>query len=59
MKDGGKASSGEKKYEHSGSGDTAETVFGTFKSGISSPKVSLAFQGLKEVKVVDLAKKGI
>ena len=59
MKDGGKASSGEQKYEHSGSADTAETIFGKFKSGISSPKVSLAFQRLKEVKVVDLAKMGI
>ncbi|XVE72933.1 hypothetical protein DITRI_Ditri11bG0077400 [Diplodiscus trichospermus] len=58
VKDGGKASSGEQKYEHSGSGDTAETIFGKFKSGISSPKVSLAFQRLKEAKVVDLAKKG-
>ncbi|XWS76256.1 hypothetical protein CRYUN_Cryun01aG0159700 [Craigia yunnanensis] len=58
VKDGGKASSGEQKYEHSGSADTAETIFGKFKSGISSPKVSLAFQRLKEAKVVDLAKKG-
>ncbi|XP_022771262.1 mitochondrial import inner membrane translocase subunit TIM44-2-like [Durio zibethinus] len=58
VKDGGKASSGEQKYEQSGSGETAETIFGKFKSGISSPKVSLAFQRLKEAKVVDLAKKG-
>ncbi|XVF21579.1 hypothetical protein REPUB_Repub12eG0101900 [Reevesia pubescens] len=58
VKDGGKASSGEKKNEQSGSGDAAETIFGKFKSGISSPKVSLAFQRLKEAKVVDLAKRG-
>ncbi|OMP03084.1 Membrane transporter, Tim44-related/Ribosomal protein L45 [Corchorus capsularis] len=57
-KDGGKASCGEQKPEQSGSGDSAETIFGKFKSGISSPKVSLAFQRLKEAKVVDLAKKG-
>ncbi|XP_021280520.1 mitochondrial import inner membrane translocase subunit TIM44-2-like isoform X1 [Herrania umbratica] len=58
VKDGDKASSGEQKHEQSASGDTAETIFGKFKSGISSPKVSLAFQRLKEAKVVDLAKKG-
>ncbi|XVF72001.1 hypothetical protein PTKIN_Ptkin12aG0086100 [Pterospermum kingtungense] len=58
VKDGGKASSGEQKFEQSGSGDTAESIFGKFKSGISSPKVSSAFQRLKEAKVVDLAKKG-
>ncbi|KAK8521784.1 hypothetical protein V6N13_021862 [Hibiscus sabdariffa] len=54
----GKASSKEENYQQSGSGDTAETVFGKIKSRISSPKVSLAFQRLKEAKVVDLAKKG-
>ncbi|KAE8684590.1 Mitochondrial import inner membrane translocase subunit TIM44-1 [Hibiscus syriacus] len=58
MKDEGKTSSKEGSYQHSGSGDTAKTVFGKFKSRISSPKVSLAFQSLKEAKVVDLAKKG-
>ncbi|XVF80987.1 hypothetical protein PTKIN_Ptkin15bG0120400 [Pterospermum kingtungense] len=58
VKDGGKASSGKQKHEESGSGDTGESIFGKFKSGISSPKVSLAFQRLKEAKVVDLAKKG-
>ncbi|GMI85746.1 translocase inner membrane subunit 44-2 [Hibiscus trionum] len=54
----GKASSKEENSQQSGSGDTAETVFGKIKSRISSPKVSLAFQTLKEAKVVDLAKKG-
>ncbi|XP_022758409.1 mitochondrial import inner membrane translocase subunit TIM44-2-like [Durio zibethinus] len=58
VKDGEKVSSGEQKHEQSGSGDTAETIFGKLKSGISSPKVSLAFQRLKEAKVIDLAKKG-
>ncbi|KAL4340038.1 hypothetical protein GQ457_08G020990 [Hibiscus cannabinus] len=54
----GKASSKEENYQQSGPGDTAETVFGKIRSRISSPKVSLAFQRLKEAKVVDLAKKG-
>ncbi|XWS36428.1 hypothetical protein CRYUN_Cryun20dG0085200 [Craigia yunnanensis] len=58
VKDGDKASSGKQKHEQSRSGDTAESIFGKFKSGISSPKVSLAFQRLKEAKVADLAKKG-
>ncbi|KAL4324126.1 hypothetical protein GQ457_11G003240 [Hibiscus cannabinus] len=58
VKGEGKASSKEENYQQSESGDTAETVFGKFKSCISSPKVSLAFQRLKEAKVVDLAKKG-
>ncbi|KAE8673110.1 Mitochondrial import inner membrane translocase subunit TIM44-2 [Hibiscus syriacus] len=58
LNDEGKAISKEENYQQSGSGDTAETAFGKFKSRISSPKVSLAFQRLKEAKVVDLAKKG-
>ncbi|KAK8650748.1 hypothetical protein V6N13_140374 [Hibiscus sabdariffa] len=58
VNDEGRASSKEENYQQSGSGDTAETVFGKIKSRISSPKVSLAFQRLKEAKVVDLAKKG-
>ncbi|KAL6338204.1 hypothetical protein AAG906_015172 [Vitis piasezkii] len=52
------SSSGEEK--HHGPSDTAETLFGKFKSSVStvSPKVSLAFEKLKEAKVLDLAKKG-
>ncbi|KAL5860060.1 hypothetical protein ACOSQ4_001356 [Xanthoceras sorbifolium] len=57
-KDGFKTSPGEEKHEQSGSTDTAETFYGKFRSSISSPKVTLAFQKLKEAKVVDLAKKG-
>ncbi|KNA09339.1 hypothetical protein SOVF_154500 isoform A [Spinacia oleracea] len=55
VKDGAKPSSGE---EHQQS-DTAETLFSTFRSTFasSSPKISSAFQKLKEAKVVDLAKK--
>ncbi|KAK9282158.1 hypothetical protein L1049_005070 [Liquidambar formosana] len=60
VKDGSKATSGEEKHEQSGPNDTAETLFGKFKSSVSSasPKVSLAFQRLKEAKVIDFAKKG-
>ncbi|GAB4830525.1 hypothetical protein Ancab_020236 [Ancistrocladus abbreviatus] len=58
-KDGTKATSGE-QHQKSEPGDPTETLFGKFKSGVSSvsPKVSLAFQKLKEAKVVDIAKKG-
>ncbi|GLU03632.1 hypothetical protein SLE2022_208210 [Rubroshorea leprosula] len=54
---GGKASfgAGEKEHNESGSTDTAETLFGKIKMGISSPKV---FQRLREAKVIDIAKKG-
>ncbi|GER42383.1 O-fucosyltransferase family protein [Striga asiatica] len=53
-KDGSKFSFGEEKQ-----GD-AETLFSKFKFGIPSisPKVSLAFQKVKEAKPVDLVKKG-
>lgn len=56
----GSSSSGEEKHHKSGPSDTAETLFGKFKSSVStvSPKVSLAFEKLKEAKVLDLAKKG-
>ncbi|GLT45924.1 hypothetical protein SLA2020_197190 [Shorea laevis] len=46
---------GEKEHNQSGSTDTAETLFGKIKMGISSPKV---FQKLREVKVIDFAEKG-
>ena len=56
----GSSSPGEEKHHKSGPSDTAETLFGKFKSSVStvSPKVSLAFEKLKEAKVLDLAKKG-
>ncbi|KAH9624605.1 hypothetical protein KSS87_010308 [Heliosperma pusillum] len=58
FKDETKASSGE-EHRQSESGSTTETVFNKFRSTFSSssPKVSLAFQKLKEAKVADLAKK--
>ncbi|XP_010528436.1 PREDICTED: mitochondrial import inner membrane translocase subunit TIM44-2-like [Tarenaya hassleriana] len=48
----------EKQHQQSGPTDSQETLFGKFKSTISSPKVSGAFSKLKEAKVADLAKKG-
>ncbi|GLT42350.1 hypothetical protein SLA2020_163530 [Shorea laevis] len=53
--DGDKASSREEEQKQSGSTNTAETLFGKIKTSISSPKI---FQKLREVKVIDLAKKG-
>ena len=52
---------GEGRHCQSEASGAAETLFGKFKSSFSSasPKVSLAFQKLKEAKVSDLAKKSI
>lgn len=52
---------GEGQHCQSEASGAAETLFGKFKSSFSStsPKVSLAFQKLKEAKVSDLAKKSI
>ncbi|CAL5425080.1 unnamed protein product [Camellia sinensis] len=60
VKNGSKATSGEENQQKPGSSDTANTLFGKFKSSVSSvsPKVSVAFQKLKEAKPIDLAKKG-
>ncbi|KAL3613857.1 hypothetical protein CASFOL_041931 [Castilleja foliolosa] len=51
---------GNQQQEQAKSSDDAETIFSKVKSGVSyiSPKVSLAFQKLKEAKPVDLVKKG-
>ncbi|PRQ25850.1 putative NTF2-like domain-containing protein [Rosa chinensis] len=57
-KDGSKASSTEDKHQHSGSSDTAETLFGKFRSRVSSSNVSSVFHRFKEAKFVDMAKKG-
>ncbi|GAB2298346.1 hypothetical protein Dimus_032414 [Dionaea muscipula] len=48
------------EQQQSGSAENVETLFGKFKSGVSSvsPKISSTIQKLKEAKVVDLAKKG-
>ncbi|KAL7176670.1 hypothetical protein ACSBR2_030087 [Camellia fascicularis] len=60
VKNGSKATFGEENQQKPGSSDTANTLFGKFKSSVSSvsPKVSVAFQKLKEAKPIDLAKKG-
>ncbi|KAF8401877.1 hypothetical protein HHK36_012826 [Tetracentron sinense] len=60
VKNASNTSSGEEKSQQSESSDTKETFFGKFKSSVSSasPKVSVAFQKLKDTKVIDIAKKG-
>lgn len=59
-KDHSQAASGEETEQQPGTADSEETVFGRFKATASSslPKVSVAFQKLKETKVIDIAKKG-
>ncbi|KAJ9561388.1 hypothetical protein OSB04_006548 [Centaurea solstitialis] len=59
-KDHKQSADGEDKKQQSGDGDTAETIFSKFRSGVSSafPKVSSSFQTAKDAKVLDLAKKG-
>ncbi|GMH25763.1 hypothetical protein Nepgr_027606 [Nepenthes gracilis] len=49
-----------KDHRQLGSAEIMETLFGKFKSSVSSvtPKLSSAFNKMKEAKVVDLAKKG-
>ncbi|OWM81494.1 hypothetical protein CDL15_Pgr007532 [Punica granatum] len=53
-------SSEEGKSRQAGSSNDTETIYDKFKSSAfsGSPKVSSAFERLKKVKVVDLAKKG-
>ncbi|THG02556.1 hypothetical protein TEA_003111 [Camellia sinensis var. sinensis] len=57
VKNGSKTTSGEEKQQQSSPGDTANTIFGKFKSTVT-PKFSVAFQKLKEAKPIDMAKKG-
>lgn len=63
-KDANDSSSGEQKqqeqHQQSESTHNSETLFGKLKFGASSvsPKVSLAFNKLREAKPVDLLKKG-
>ncbi|KAL2231731.1 UNVERIFIED_CONTAM: Mitochondrial import inner membrane translocase subunit TIM44-2 [Sesamum indicum] len=63
-KDGSKSAFGEEKQQgqqqQSEASDNAETLFSKVKFGVSSmsPKVSLAFQKLKEAKPIDMVKKG-
>ncbi|KAK4281289.1 hypothetical protein QN277_012805 [Acacia crassicarpa] len=48
----------DEKHQQFRSGNSAGSFFGKFKSTISSPNVSSAFQKLKEAKFVNVAKKG-
>ncbi|KAI8574404.1 hypothetical protein RHMOL_Rhmol01G0350800 [Rhododendron molle] len=57
VESGSKAKSEDNKQQQPGTSDAADTFFRKFKSSVS-PKVSLAFQKLKEAKPMDLAKKG-
>ncbi|KAM6565140.1 hypothetical protein CsatB_025138 [Cannabis sativa] len=57
-KDEEKVSDGEQTNKQSGPNNTEETLFGKFKSRISSSTPSSAFQKIKEAKFVDMAKKG-
>ncbi|XP_010262322.1 PREDICTED: mitochondrial import inner membrane translocase subunit TIM44-2 [Nelumbo nucifera] len=59
-KERGNDTDGKENFQQSESSDAKETLFGRFKSSVSSasPKVSLAFQKLKDAKVIDIAKKG-
>ncbi|KAI9122028.1 hypothetical protein K1719_006717 [Acacia pycnantha] len=57
-KQGSQTSSEDGKHQQLGSRNAADSFFGKFKSTISSPNVSMAFQKLKEAKIVDIAKKG-
>ena len=59
-KTGSKTTSGDETQQKSGTDDTAYTIFGKFTANVSSvsPKVSMAFQKLKEAKPIDWAKAG-
>ncbi|KAF7801466.1 mitochondrial import inner membrane translocase subunit TIM44-2 [Senna tora] len=48
----------EEKHQQFGSINAADSLFGRLKSTISSQNASLAFQKLKEAKLVNVAKKG-
>lgn len=55
---GNQTSREEEKNQQSGSSKDADSLFGKFKSTISSPNVSVAFQKLKDAKLDDITKKG-
>ncbi|CAN8271020.1 unnamed protein product [Cochlearia groenlandica] len=49
----------QQQQQQSGTTEEQDTLFGKFKSSISSPKVTEAFNKLREVKALDFAKKGL
>ncbi|XP_020223531.1 mitochondrial import inner membrane translocase subunit TIM44-2 [Cajanus cajan] len=55
---GNQTSPEEEKNQQSESTNASDSLFGKFKSTISSPNVSAAFQKLKDAKLVDITKKG-
>ncbi|TKY49923.1 Mitochondrial import inner membrane translocase subunit TIM44-2 [Spatholobus suberectus] len=55
---GNQTSPEEEQNQQSGSSNAADSLFGKFKSTISSPNVSAAFQKLKDAKLVNITKKG-
>ncbi|KAF7804639.1 mitochondrial import inner membrane translocase subunit TIM44-2 [Senna tora] len=57
-KQGSQTSPEEEKHQQSESSNAADSLFGKFKSTVTSPNVSAAFQKLKEAKFVNIAKKG-
>ncbi|CAL0317000.1 unnamed protein product [Lupinus luteus] len=57
-KQGNHASPEEEHNPKSESSNASDSLFSKFKSTISSPHVSAAFQKLKEAKLVDVAKRG-
>ncbi|KAL2335809.1 hypothetical protein Fmac_010255 [Flemingia macrophylla] len=54
----GNQTSADEEKNQSGSSNASDSLFGKFKSTISSPNVSAAFQKLKDAKIVDITKKG-
>ncbi|XP_061358577.1 mitochondrial import inner membrane translocase subunit TIM44-2 [Gastrolobium bilobum] len=57
-KQGSKTSPEEEQNQQFGSSNAADSLFGKFKSTISSPNVSAAFEKLRDAKLVNVAKKG-
>lgn len=55
---GNQTSPEEENNQQSESTNASDSLFGKFKSTISSPNVSAAFQKLKDAKLVDITKKG-
>ncbi|KAK7260945.1 hypothetical protein RIF29_27247 [Crotalaria pallida] len=55
---GSSTSSEQEQNQQFGSTNTSDSFFGKFKSTISSPHVSAAFQKIKDAKFVDVAKRG-
>ncbi|KAK7255187.1 hypothetical protein RIF29_28591 [Crotalaria pallida] len=55
---GSSTSSKQEENQQFGSSNASDSLFGKFKSTISSPHVSAAFQKLKDAKLVNVVKRG-